>query len=220
MLSGGERNRLNLAMTLKQGGNLILLDEPTNDLDVETLGSLENALAGVPRLRRRDLARPLVPRPDLHAHPRVGRWLRRQRGRLVLVRGQLRGLRGEQGRSGSAPTRPVRTASRTASSPGTDPVSATSLVYSCEIQVRWGDSDRLGHVNNTQLRRVRAGSAHRLPARRAASVAADRERLVVRKMDASSSSRPVTDTSGPVRVDVSVVSSRRDLLVHGAARHP
>ncbi|MGZ4552352.1 MAG: energy-dependent translational throttle protein EttA [Mycobacteriaceae bacterium] len=44
VLSGGERNRLNLAMTLKQGGNLILLDEPTNDLDVETLGSLENAL--------------------------------------------------------------------------------------------------------------------------------------------------------------------------------
>ena len=44
VLSGGERNRLNLALTLKMGGNLILLDEPTNDLDVETLGSLENAL--------------------------------------------------------------------------------------------------------------------------------------------------------------------------------
>ncbi len=48
VLSGGERNRLNLAMTLKQGGNLILLDEPTNDLDVETLGSLENALEAFP----------------------------------------------------------------------------------------------------------------------------------------------------------------------------
>jgi ATP-binding cassette ChvD family protein len=48
VLSGGERNRLNLAMTLKQGGNLILLDEPTNDLDVETLGSLENALDQFP----------------------------------------------------------------------------------------------------------------------------------------------------------------------------
>jgi len=48
VLSGGERNRLNLAMTLKEGGNLILLDEPTNDLDVETLGSLENALEKFP----------------------------------------------------------------------------------------------------------------------------------------------------------------------------
>ena len=48
VLSGGERNRLNLALTLKQGGNLILLDEPTNDLDVETLGSLENALLDFP----------------------------------------------------------------------------------------------------------------------------------------------------------------------------
>jgi len=48
VLSGGERNRLNLAMTLKQGGNLILLDEPTNDLDVETLASLENALLQFP----------------------------------------------------------------------------------------------------------------------------------------------------------------------------
>ncbi|MGL5856842.1 MAG: energy-dependent translational throttle protein EttA [Angustibacter sp.] len=48
VLSGGERNRLNLAMTLKQGGNLLLLDEPTNDLDVETLGSLENALLEYP----------------------------------------------------------------------------------------------------------------------------------------------------------------------------
>lgn len=48
VLSGGERNRLNLALTLKQGGNLLLLDEPTNDLDVETLGSIENALINFP----------------------------------------------------------------------------------------------------------------------------------------------------------------------------
>ncbi|MFQ6483788.1 energy-dependent translational throttle protein EttA [Brachybacterium epidermidis] len=48
VLSGGERNRLNLALTLKQGGNLLLLDEPTNDLDVQTLGSLENALLEFP----------------------------------------------------------------------------------------------------------------------------------------------------------------------------
>jgi ATPase subunit of ABC transporter with duplicated ATPase domains len=48
VLSGGERNRVNLALTLKQGGNLLLLDEPTNDLDVETLASLENALLDFP----------------------------------------------------------------------------------------------------------------------------------------------------------------------------
>ena len=48
VLSGGERNRLNLALTLKQGGNLLLLDEPTNDLDTETLASLEEALLAFP----------------------------------------------------------------------------------------------------------------------------------------------------------------------------
>ncbi|MGH3214454.1 MAG: ATP-binding cassette domain-containing protein, partial [Trebonia sp.] len=48
VLSGGERNRVNLALTLKQGGNMLLLDEPTNDLDVETLSSLENALLEFP----------------------------------------------------------------------------------------------------------------------------------------------------------------------------
>ncbi|MEG2418134.1 MAG: ATP-binding cassette domain-containing protein, partial [Eubacterium sp.] len=48
VLSGGEKNRLNLALTLKEGGNLILLDEPTNDLDVATLSSLESALLSFP----------------------------------------------------------------------------------------------------------------------------------------------------------------------------
>ena len=48
VLSGGERNRLNLALTLKMGGNMLLLDEPTNDLDVETLSSLEDALLDFP----------------------------------------------------------------------------------------------------------------------------------------------------------------------------
>jgi ATPase subunit of ABC transporter with duplicated ATPase domains len=47
-MSGGERGRVNLALTLKQGGNLLLLDEPANDLDVETLASLEDALGGFP----------------------------------------------------------------------------------------------------------------------------------------------------------------------------
>ena len=63
VLSGGERNRLNLALTLKQGGNLLLLDEPTNDLDVETLGSLENALLEFPGCAVVISPRPVVPRP-------------------------------------------------------------------------------------------------------------------------------------------------------------
>ena len=94
VLSGGERNRLNLALTLKQGGNLLLLDEPTNDLDVETLSSLENALLEFPGAAVVDLPRPLVPRPGRHAHPRL-----RGRVQVVLVRGQLRVVREEQGRA-------------------------------------------------------------------------------------------------------------------------
>ncbi len=98
VLSGGERNRLNLALTLKMGGNLLLLDEPTNDLDVETLSSLEDALLDFPGLRRGHLSRPVVPRPGRHPHPGLGG---RRRGprQVVLVRGQLRVLRGQQGRA-------------------------------------------------------------------------------------------------------------------------
>ncbi len=95
VMSGGERNRMNLALTLKQGGNLLLLDEPTNDLDVENaLGSLENALLEFPRLRGHHQPRPLVPGPGRHAHPGLG-----GRRELVLVRGQLRRLREEQDRA-------------------------------------------------------------------------------------------------------------------------
>ena len=108
VLSGGERNRLNLALTLKMGGNLLLLDEPTNDLDVETLQSLEDALLEFPGCARGRGARPLVPRPGGDAHPGLGGH-RRRPGPLVLVRGQLRRLRGEQGASGSAPRPPART---------------------------------------------------------------------------------------------------------------
>lgn len=90
VLSGGERNRLNLALTLKQGGNLLLLDEPTNDLDVETLGSLENALLEFPGCA-------VVVSHDrwfldrVATHPCLGRHRRRAR-QVVLVRRQLRVL--------------------------------------------------------------------------------------------------------------------------------
>ena len=105
VLSGGERNRLNLALTLKIGGNVILLDEPTNDLDVETLSSPGERAAGVPRLRRGHLPRPDVPRPGGHAHPRLG-GRRRGPGEVVLVRGQLRGVREEQDRPARRRGRP------------------------------------------------------------------------------------------------------------------
>ena len=88
-LSGGERNRVHLAKVLKEGGNVILLDEPTNDLDIETLRALEEALLELPRLRGRHFARSLVPRPHRDAHPRV-----RGQQRSGLVRGQLLGVRG------------------------------------------------------------------------------------------------------------------------------
>ena len=98
VLSGGERNRLNLALTLKQGGNLLLLDEPTNDLDVETLGSLENALLDFPGCA-------VVITHDRWFLDRVATHILAYEGtednpaKLVLVRGQLRVLRGQQGRA-------------------------------------------------------------------------------------------------------------------------
>ena len=101
VMSGGERNRMNLALTLKQGGNLLLLDEPTNDLDVETLALAGERAAGVPRLRGHHQPRPLVPGPGGHPHPGLG-----GRRELVLVRGQLRGLREEQDRPARRRGRP------------------------------------------------------------------------------------------------------------------
>ena len=65
--SGGERNRIHLAKMLRRGGNLVLLDEPTNDLDVNTMRVLEQALLRFPGLRDGDQPRPLLPRSHLHA---------------------------------------------------------------------------------------------------------------------------------------------------------
>ncbi len=98
VLSGGERNRLNLALTLKEGGNLLLLDEPTNDLDVETLGSLENALLNFPGCA-------VITSHDRWFLDRIATHILAWEGddddpaQLVLVRGQLRVLREEQDRA-------------------------------------------------------------------------------------------------------------------------
>ena len=104
VLSGGERNRLNLALTLKQGGNLLLLDEPTNDLDVETLSSLENALLEFPGCA-------VVISHDRWFLDRIATHILAWEGgrELVLVRGQLRRLREEQDRAarrGGGPAAP------------------------------------------------------------------------------------------------------------------
>ena len=74
-LSGGERGRLHLANTLKQGANVLLLDEPSNDLDIETLRALEEAVLSFPGVRTSDIPRPMV--PGSYCHPYSG--LRRQR---------------------------------------------------------------------------------------------------------------------------------------------
>ena len=108
VLSGGERNRLNLALTLKMGGNMLLLDEPTNDLDVETLQSLEDALLEFPGCA-------VVTSHDRWFLDRVATHILAWEGddeddaQVVLVRGQLRRLRGEQGgaaRRGGGPPAP------------------------------------------------------------------------------------------------------------------
>ena len=70
-LTGGERSRLLLARILKSGGNFLILDEPTNDLDLPTLRVLEEALIAFPGVVLRRQPRPLFSQPRLHGHPGV-----------------------------------------------------------------------------------------------------------------------------------------------------
>ena len=119
VLSGGERNRLNLALTLKEGGNVLMLDEPTNDLDVETLGSLENALLEFPGCAVITSPRPVVPRPHRDAHPGLGGHADEPGASGSGSRATSSPTRRTRS-SASAPTPPGRTPSPTASSPATD----------------------------------------------------------------------------------------------------
>ena len=91
-LSGGERGRLHLAKTLIAGGNVLLLDEPSNDLDVETLRALEDALLEFAGSVLVIYPRPLVPRPHRHPHHRLRRRLQGE-----LLQWQLPGVRSGQG---------------------------------------------------------------------------------------------------------------------------
>ena len=109
-LSGGEMNRLHLARTLKKGGNLLLLDEPTNDLDVDTLRALEDALLAFGGCAVVISPRPLVPRPDRDAHPRLRGGLARSSG----TRGTTRTTR-PTGTAASARRPTCRTGSGTGS---------------------------------------------------------------------------------------------------------
>ena len=145
VLSGGERNRLNLALTLKQGGNLILLDEPTNDLDVETLSSLENALLEFPGCA-------VVISHDRWFLDRVATHILAWEGdvQVVLVRGQLRGVREEQGRAARRRGGPPAPRHLPQAHPRLSvQMMRPAHVYRCPL--RWSDMDAYGHVNNVRF---------------------------------------------------------------------
>ena len=145
VLSGGERNRLNLALTLKQGGNLLLLDEPTNDLDVETLGSLENALLEFPgcavvithdRWFLDRIATHILAYEGTEAEPAKWYWFE---GNFEAYE------ENKIERLGPDAAKPHRSVYRKL----TREADMTRLHV--PIQLRWGDLDAYGHVNNAEM---------------------------------------------------------------------
>ncbi|VTQ13387.1 putative ABC transporter ATP-binding protein [Pseudomonas aeruginosa] len=139
-LSGGERGRLHLALTLKQGGNVLLLDETVQRPRRGNPACAGGGAAGLPRLRHRDLPRPLVPRPDRHPHPLLrGRWqgdlLRRQ---LHRVRGGPQEAPGR--RRGPAAPRALQETGVSAPSRNRPPALPAGGFFMPGIQraMRWG----------------------------------------------------------------------------------
>ena len=137
VLSGGERNRLNLALTLKQGGNLLLLDEPTNDLDVETLGSLENALLEFPGCA-------VVISHDRWFLDRVATHILAYEGdsKWFWFEGNFESYEANKiQRLGADAARPHRVTYRKLT---------RYMRYQSKQYVRWDDLDAFGHVNNAK----------------------------------------------------------------------
>ena len=147
VLSGGERNRLNLAMTLKIGGNVLLLDEPTNDLDVETLSSLENALLEFPGCAvviSHD--RMFLDRVTTHMLAWEGtdedpdKWFWFEGNYDAYEKNKI-------DRLGADAARPHRVTYRKLTA--TDCRASVRFIY--DVAVRWSDMDAYGHVNNARF---------------------------------------------------------------------
>ena len=152
VLSGGERNRLNLALTLKMGGNVLLLDEPTNDLDVETLGSLENALLDFPGCA------------VITSHDR---WFLDRVATHILAYEATPS--GSGSRATSRATRRTRWSASAGGRPSPPchlPQTDEGLMYAAKVALRWSDMDALGHINNSEYLRYFGAGAHRVPVRR------------------------------------------------------
>ena len=159
VLSGGERNRLNLALTLKQGGNLLLLDEPTNDLDVETLTSLEGALLEFPGCAvvvSHD--RWFLDRVATHilAYEGESKWFWFEGNFQDYEKNKVErlGHRGDPPAPGDLPQAQPRLSRRP---PGAPRITARSrqpygrvsgVRHTVQVPMRWSDMDAYQHINN------------------------------------------------------------------------